>query len=112
MSPEMVPRDIVAMKELIFIPLTMMAFFQCRLNQSDKQRVRPVGPGFKLRVELAADIPWMIGQFNHLDDAIVRRSAADHHAAGGQRVTIVVVDFIAVPVALMDQAFLIDTICP
>src|SRR5688572_20901926 len=57
---------------------------------------------FKLRMELAAEKPWMTSELDDFNQVAVRRQAAQEHTLGGKFRTISVVEFIAVAVALSD----------
>jgi hypothetical protein len=48
--------------------------FQCRTDESLKQRMRLVGPGFKLRVGLGCQEPGVGGKLDHLHNPPVRES--------------------------------------
>ena len=50
----------------------------------------------------------MIRQLEHLDDAAVRRHAAQAHTGVRQRGAVVVVDLVAVAVALVDERLAIE----
>src|SRR5437660_1156064 len=45
-----------------------------------EERMRPVGPGAKLRVELRADHPGMVAQLADLDERAVGGDAAGHQS--------------------------------
>src|ERR1039457_5893554 len=60
--------------------------------------------GLELGMELAAEIPRMIGDLADLDIGLVRRLARDAQPRGFQPVFVFPVELIAVPVALVDLA--------
>src|ERR1035437_5324234 len=60
--------------------------------------------GLELGMELAAEIPRMIGDLADLDIGLVRRLARDAQPRGFQPVFVFPVELIAVPVALVDPA--------
>ena len=65
--------------------------------------MRAVGTRFELRVKLDADEEIILWQLDCLNDETVRRPAADHHAVGLHEIKIIVIEFIAVAMALTDQ---------
>ena len=52
----------------------------------------------------------MIRKLDHLDNAAVRGDAGEHHAMFLQHGAVVIVDLIAVAVALMDSFFAIESV--
>src|ERR1017187_8378397 len=58
--------------------------------------------GLELGMELAAEIPRMIGDLADLDIGLVRRLARDAQPSGFQPVLVFPVELVAVPVALVD----------
>lgn len=66
------------------------------------------GAALELGVELAADVPGVIAELNHLDELAIRRQAAQHHARGDESLAVGVVDLEAVAVALLDLGRLVD----
>ena len=61
-----------------------------------------VRSGLKLRVRLRCDEPRMLRVFNHLNDTFVWRETAEHETIFGEDASKVVVDLVAVTMALMD----------
>src|SRR5258705_10314140 len=59
-----------------------------RADESGKQRMRTHRPRLQLGMELAADEPGMIGQFDHFDERAVRRQTRAPHAVLRQHVAI------------------------
>ena len=64
--------------------------------------MRLVRPGFEFRVELHADEEVVLRHLDRLDDPAVRRRAADAQPGFGQHRAVVVVELVAVAVALVD----------
>ena len=64
--------------------------------------MRAVRAGFQLRMRLGGDEERVILQLDHLDDAAVRGKAGERHAVVGQDAAEVIVDLVAMSVALMD----------
>ena len=60
--------------------------------------------GLELGMELAAQVPGMVGELADLDVGAVGRLAGDAQAGGLQAVLVLAVEFVAVPVALADFA--------
>ena len=57
---------------LVWFPLIFhfIIFFRC-LDKRYEQRVRTVGPGLKLRVELHTDEPGMAGQLDDFHELVI-----------------------------------------
>ena len=70
----------------------------------------PVGPGFKLRVGLGGNEPGMVWELYHFHNPPVGGQAGEHHAAFYKRGAVVVVDLVAVPVALINGGFAVQAI--
>lgn len=62
-----------------------------------------MGPGLELRMRLRCEEPRMIHKLNHLDNMLIRRNAAQPHAALFQSIAVVVVYLIAMAMALKDK---------
>ena len=77
-------------------------------DQPKEQRMRVVRAGVELRMGLRGEEVRMIRQLEHLDDAAVRRHAAQAHTGVRQRGAVVVVDLVAVAVALVDERLAIE----
>ena len=60
--------------------LLLFAVFVGGVDESGEEGVGAVGTGFEFGVELAGNEPGMVRQFDHLDDAVVGRGAADQDA--------------------------------
>ena len=65
--------------------------------------MRLIGPGLELRMRLRCEEPRMIHKLNHLDNMLIRRNAAQPHAALFQSIAVVVVYLIAMAMALKDK---------
>src|ERR1019366_6039919 len=64
----------------------------------------------ELGMELAAEIPRMVGDFADLDVGLVRRLAGDSQPGGFQAVLVFPVELVTVPVALVDFAHAIGAV--
>ena len=69
-----------------------------------------VGPGFELRMGLGGNEPGMARKLYHLHNPSVGGQAGEHHAAFGKHGAVVVIDFVAVSVALIDCGFAVQAI--
>ena len=80
-------------------------------NQAGKKRVGAVWAGLELGVELGGDEVWMNArrQLDNLDQPVVRRNAAKNHAGSGHLLAVLVVDLVAVAVALGNRAGAVKT---
>ena len=76
---------------------------QGSFHKAQEERVRFVGAAFEFGMELYADEMPVIRQFHRFYDAPVRRSATQHHAVLGDDFTVIVVKFIAVAMALVNE---------
>src|SRR6476619_6525627 len=65
-------------------------------------------PALELRMELDADEPWMIRPLDDLGQLVVRRHARKYQPGLLQRVAIMDIDFVAVPVAFADLVATVD----
>ena len=62
-----------------------------------------VRSGFQLRMRLGGNEERMIRDLDHLHDSAVRGNAGEHHAVIAQCLPVIVVDLVAVSVALVDD---------
>ena len=62
--------------------------------------MRAVRSGFQLRMRLGGNEERMIRDLDHLHDSAVRGNAGEHHAVIAQCLPVIVVDLVAVSVAL------------
>ena len=76
---------------------------RCRADELAEERRRPRRPRLELRVELAGDEPRVIGQLDDLDEPALLERARDDEAGVDELLAVVVVDLVAVPVALVDD---------
>ncbi len=74
-----------------------------RRDELAEERMRACGPTLELWVELRADEPGMIFQFNDLDQAAICGLPAERHASSLHWLAIAVVELIAVAMALEDD---------
>ena len=70
--------------------------------------MRAVGFGFEFRMELARHEPGMVRQLDDLHQVLARVVPREHHAGFLELLSIIIVEFIPVPVALRDIFFLIS----
>src|SRR6185503_20889534 len=63
-------------------------------DEAREQRVRAHRPRLELGMELAADVPRMLGQLDHLDERAVGRKPRAAHAELGEHVAIRVRHFV------------------
>ena len=73
-----------------------------RGHKVPEQRMGPVGPGLQLRVELHPHKPGVAGQLHNLCQLPVGGQPGQNKTGSGDRLPKVVVELIAVPVALAD----------
>src|ERR1700691_346373 len=95
------------------IPAALVASYQptLRLGCGDEAREQRVGlerTRFELRMELDADKPRMIGEFDRLRQEAVGRHAGEHDALGFEAGAVGGVDLVAVAVALGDFGLAVD----
>src|ERR1051325_2507125 len=79
------------------------ALEESSLDEILEQRVRSIGTGTELWVELARHEPRMIRQLDDLNQATVGRHAAEDHAVLVHHLAVLVVELEAVPVPLVDD---------
>ena len=65
--------------------------------------MRTIWSGFQLRMRLGGNEERMIRDLDHLHDSAVRGNAGEHHAVIAQCLPVIVVDLVAVSVALVDD---------
>lgn len=80
---------------------------QSGMDKTLKEGVGPIGAAFKFRVKLHAYIKGPVCELYGFYQPAVGRSASEREALALQKFTELVVEFIAVPVAFADAAFLI-----
>ena len=76
--------------------------FYRRLNETAEQRMRPVGSGTKLRVELRTYHERVPKDFANLHQFVIRRATAENQSGFFQALTIIVVYLITVAMTLVD----------
>src|SRR5713226_866651 len=81
-----------------------------RADEIAEERVRAIRATLKFGMELRADKPGMICQFNDLDQAIIGRAAADDHAMRLHAPAKLIVELVAMAVALEDNGFAIGPV--
>ena len=72
-------------------------------DEAAEERVRAVGFAQELRVELAGEVEGMFLQLDHFHELAVGRGAAEGQALTLEFFAVVVVEFVAVPVPLVDD---------
>lgn len=72
------------------------------IDESAEERMRAIGAGLELGMGLGRDEEGVGRNFDHLDDMAIRGEADGLESLVGQGLAIVVVDFIAVTMALID----------
>src|SRR5690349_13596382 len=73
-----------------------------RPDKSGEQRVRVQRARLELGVELTAQVPWVVGDLDDLDQPTVDAQARQPQAVFLEHVAILVVDLVAVAVALAE----------
>ena len=58
---------------------------------------------FEFRVELDGNKPWMIGQFDDLDQASIGAGSGEADAIRFELLSILIVELVAMPMSLVDQ---------
>src|ERR1035437_7396623 len=91
--------------------LAPVALLFRRADEALEQRVRLHGFGFELGMELAAQIPRMVGEFADFDVGIVRRLAGDLEARRLQALFVFAIELVAVAMALVDFARAVGVVC-
>jgi len=81
------------------------------LDEAFKERVRPIWPRQKLRVELASDHEWMIAELGDFHEFPVRRETRINHPMFSENFAVGIVELIAMPMALKNRCALICTLC-
>ena len=82
--------------------IVVSVIVQCRAEKSREQWVRAVGTALELRMVLHADVERQRCQLHRFHKAAVRRQAAECQPRFRQRLAVVVVELVAVAVALGD----------
>ena len=77
-------------------------------DERREERVGSVRPALELGVELARHEPWVIRELDHLHEPAVGRHPADAQTVFFQRLSVGVVDLVAVPVPLPDLGGAVD----
>jgi hypothetical protein len=72
-------------------------------DETVEQGMRAVRFALEFRMKLAGDEKWVAGQFDDFDQFTVGRPSAKAEAGFGERLVIIVVEFVAMPVALVDD---------
>src|ERR1039458_9084619 len=81
-----------------------------RADKALEQRVRLHGLGFELGVELAAEIPRVVGELADLDVGIVGCFAGDLQARRLQALFVLAIELVAVAMALVDFALAVGVV--
>lgn len=80
--------------------LALVAILDASANERGEQRVRCERLGFKLRMELAAEEPGMVGSLDDLHVHTIGRASGDAEAGARQRIFILAIEFVAMAMAL------------
>ena len=72
-------------------------------DESPEQWVRMVRLAEEFRVVLGRDIERVVREFDHLDEAVIRRGSRENKPGGGVLFPEVIVEFIPVAVAFVDD---------
>ena len=89
-------------------PTRARAALEGRADEPAEERRRPRRARLELRVELARDEPRMVGQLDDLDEPALLERARDDEPVLDELVAELVVDLVAVPVALVDRRLAVD----
>ena len=89
----------------------LFLFIERSRNKPAEQGMGAVGAGFKLGMELASDKPRVVDKLDHFDNMLIGRSPRKHHAGPLELLAVVVVEFIAMTVALIDKLLAVYLIC-
>ena len=79
-------------------------------DKTEEERVRTVRAALELGVKLHADIEIVPGDFDGFDDVIIRRGAADDQPGVDETCAEIVVEFIAMTVALRNVCLAVATV--
>src|ERR1035437_6144944 len=91
--------------------LAPVALLFRRADEALEQRVRLHGLALELGMELAAEIPRMVGEFADFDVGIVGRLAGDLEARRLQALFVFAIELVAVAMALVDFARAVGVVC-
>ena len=83
-------------------PSGLVLSLQCGCNESLKKRMRAVGTALELGVILHAHIEGSVAQFHGLHQLTIRGKAAHGQARRAQGIPVVIIELIAMAVALPD----------
>ena len=81
-----------------------------RADESGEERVWREWLRLKLRMELAAEEPRMVGQFDDFDVRAIGSFSGDAETGGDENFLVVAIEFIAMAVALADFQFAVRPI--
>lgn len=102
-------------KETSFLQWQALAllFFQTegRFNKAVEQGMRLGRAGFKFRMELAADEPGMILDFDDFDQTVVRGRTGQDQAGIDHFRTVLIVEFPAVTMAFINEVGIVYFLC-
>ena len=80
---------------------------QCSLDETGEYRVAIARIGRELRMKLARDEPGMTRQLDRLDETVDRKTR-EYEPPGSQLVEEVVVEFVSVPVTLVNRVVTVE----
>ena len=72
-------------------------------NKAAEKRVRFIRSALEFRMELTCNKPRMIWNFNHFNNVIIGRGACENHSAFKKLRSVIVINLIAVAVALINH---------
>src|SRR5665648_20819 len=81
--------------------------FKCGSYKFFEQRMRPVGTRFKFWMELGGHKPWMIRNFNDFYQTTIQRGSRKLQSCLLELSAVLVINFIAMTMALIDNFVLI-----
>src|SRR5918994_4557710 len=84
---------------------------QCGADELAEERRRPRGPRLELGVELARHKPRVVRKLDDLDEPAFLERAGDDQAALDERRPVVVVDLVAMTVALVHDRLPVGLLC-
>src|SRR5260370_19429919 len=80
---------------LVSLRLTLAGLLQARANKITEQWMRTSGTTLKFGMELRGNKPGMVGQLNHLDQAVISRATAKDQTVGLHALAILVIELVA-----------------
>src|SRR3954453_6598345 len=94
----------------LFLVLAPQPVLIRRPDEAAEQRMRLQRLRLELRMELAADEEWMLGDLDHLDVSPIGGRAGDAQAAAGEHGFVLAVELVAMAMALAYLEVAIDAL--